>query len=212
MFWNVYYVKGAFLNADASFEVLQGMRTLDVRMLRKCINTEILARFMAAHPQINVNSNALPDNENAALAQRLLHLGLPAPLFTADMGDLPRSPFQRFFDSLSPTFGHMISLGQSNTIVSCPSLTTHSELDEAALAKADLTPTTIRFAIGDESPLDLLGPSGKRCPNHDRSRRPRVLPGLPWREGAQPAGPRMLSRCAREVHRSSIAGATGSVS
>ena len=45
MFWNVYYVKGAFLNADAAFEVIQGMRTLGVRMLNKCINTEILARF-----------------------------------------------------------------------------------------------------------------------------------------------------------------------
>ena len=39
LFWNVYYVKGAFLNADAAFEVLQGMRTLEVRMLAKCINT-----------------------------------------------------------------------------------------------------------------------------------------------------------------------------
>src|SRR5690606_14040516 len=30
LFWNVYYVKGAFLNADAAFDVLQGLRTLDV--------------------------------------------------------------------------------------------------------------------------------------------------------------------------------------
>ena len=47
MFWNVYYVKGAFLNADAAFEVIQGMRTLGVRMMNKCINTEILARRTA---------------------------------------------------------------------------------------------------------------------------------------------------------------------
>ena len=50
----------------------------------------------------------------------------------------------------------MISLGQSNTIVSCPALTTHSELDETALAANELTPTTIRFAVGDENPIDLL--------------------------------------------------------
>ena len=55
LFWNVYYVKGAFLNADAAFEALQGMRTLEVRMLAKCINTEILSRFMASHPDITVN-------------------------------------------------------------------------------------------------------------------------------------------------------------
>lgn len=156
MFWNVYYVKGAFLNADAAFEVMQGLRTLDVRMMRKCINTQILASFLASHPQINVCCNALQDNENAPLRETQLYLGLPAPLFTIDMGEIPRPAFQRFFDSLSPAFGHMISLGQSNTIVSCPSLTTHSELDEAALAASGMTPTTVRFAVGDEDAADLI--------------------------------------------------------
>ncbi len=65
MFWNVYYVKGAFLNADAAFEVIQGIRTLTVRMLAKCINTQILAQFLDSHPQIRVNCNGLPGNENA---------------------------------------------------------------------------------------------------------------------------------------------------
>jgi len=58
---------------------------------------------------------------------------------------------------LAPAFDHMISLGQSNTIISCPALTTHSELSEAALAEAGIRPTTIRFAVGDEDPHDLLG-------------------------------------------------------
>ncbi len=156
MFWNVYYVKGAFLNADAAFEVIQGMRTLTLRMLQKCINTQILARFLAAHPSINVHCNAIETDPNAKLLSELSFLGLPAPLFTIDMGQIPRMAFQTFFDSLSPTFGHMISLGQSNTIVSCPSLTTHSELSEEALAAAGMSPTTIRFAVGDEDPMDLL--------------------------------------------------------
>ncbi len=156
MFWNVYYVKGAFLNADAAFEVLQGMKTLTVRMLRKCINTQILAKFLNAHPAIRVQCNAVAGSENSDVRERLLYLGLPAPLFTFDIGDLPRETFQKFFDSLSPTFGQMISLGQSNTIVSCPALTTHSELNAEALVAAGLTPTTIRCAVGDESPMDLI--------------------------------------------------------
>jgi O-acetylhomoserine/O-acetylserine sulfhydrylase-like pyridoxal-dependent enzyme len=156
MFWNVYYVKGAFLNADAAFEVIQGTRTLNVRMMQKCTNTKILAEFLAAHPSINVNCNAIESNVNSALREKLMYLGLPAPLFTIDMGRIPREEFQQFFDALSPTFGHMISLGQSNTIVSCPALTTHSELDEKALAAGGLTPTTVRIAVGDEDPMDLL--------------------------------------------------------
>lgn len=156
MFWNVYYIKGAFLNADAAYEVLQGMRTLEGRMLTKCINTEILARFMASHPGFHVSCNALDSDPNAALCREQMFLGLPAPLFTVDMPDVPRPAFQRFFDNLSPTFNHMISLGQSNTIVSCPGLTTHSELDAKAQAQGGITPTTIRIAVGDEDPVDLL--------------------------------------------------------
>jgi hypothetical protein len=90
------------------------------------------------------------------MCQRLMFLGLPAPLFTIDMPTLPRETFQRFFDSLDPTFAHMISLGQSNTIVSCPGLTTHSELDEKSQREAAITPSTIRIAVGDEDVRDLI--------------------------------------------------------
>jgi O-acetylhomoserine/O-acetylserine sulfhydrylase-like pyridoxal-dependent enzyme len=132
------------------------MKTLTVRMLRKCINTQILVDFLDSHPSIQVNCNALEANVNSSFREKHLYLGLPAPLFTFDMGDIQRDEFQKFFDALSPTFGHMISLGQSNTIVSCPSLTTHSELDEQALQEAGMTPTTVRCAVGDEDPIDLI--------------------------------------------------------
>jgi O-acetylhomoserine (thiol)-lyase len=156
MFWNVYYVKGAFLSADAAFEVLQGMRTLEVRMLSKCINTLILAKFLNSHDQVSVTCAGLKSDSNYSHCQSQHFLGLPAPLFTADFGKLPRDAFSRFFDNLAPTFGHMISLGQSNTIVSCPALTTHSELSEEALNAAGISPTMVRIAVGDEDPLDLI--------------------------------------------------------
>jgi cystathionine beta-lyase/cystathionine gamma-synthase len=156
LFWNVYYIKGAFLNADAAFEVLQGARTLEGRMIKKCINTQILAEFLASHPQIKVRCNGLENDPNHKLLKQELHLGMAAPLFTADFGDIPRDAFQRFFDNLAPTFGHMISLGQSNTIVACPALTTHSELLPDQLKAAGISPTMIRFAVGDEDPIDLL--------------------------------------------------------
>lgn len=158
LFWNVYYVKGAFLNSDAAYDVLLGMKTLEVRMLAKCINTQILARYLASHPDITVHCNLLPGDSNSALREKLMYLGLPAPLFTIDFerAGISRGAFQRFFDNLAPTFDHMISLGQSNTIVSCPALTTHSELPAADLKKAGIPLTMIRFAVGDEDPRDLL--------------------------------------------------------
>jgi O-acetylhomoserine/O-acetylserine sulfhydrylase-like pyridoxal-dependent enzyme len=157
MFWNVYYVKGAFLNADTAFEVMQGMKTLEVRMLKKCINTKILATFLNSHPMIKVNCNGLESNQNYSLAQKALFLGMPAGLFTVDMGkEIPSAEFHRFFDCLEPAFSHQISLGQTNSIVSCPGLTTHSELSEAQQMEAQIFPTTIRFAMGIENPMDLI--------------------------------------------------------
>ncbi len=156
MFWNVYYVKGAFLTADAAFAVMEGMRTLEMRMLNKCINTQILARFLDSHPMIQVNCNILSDHYNSALRQKLMFLGLPAPLFTIDMSELSKTVFQRLFDSLEPHFSHMISLGQTNTIISCPGLTTHSELSEQEQQQPQIYPKTIRFAVGNENPKDLI--------------------------------------------------------
>jgi len=158
LFWNVFYVKGAFLDADKAFEVINGSRTLELRMLRKAISTTVLARFLASHPQIRVNSCALEENENAALCRRILRLGLPPPLFTIDFerAALDRVTFTRFFDSLEPAFGHQVSLGQCNTVVLCPALTSHSEMNADELRAAGIAPTTIRIAVGDEDPRLLI--------------------------------------------------------
>ncbi|HVU18787.1 MAG TPA: PLP-dependent transferase [Candidatus Didemnitutus sp.] len=159
LFWNVYYVKGAFLDADKAFEVLTGMKTLELRLLRKCINTLVLARWLASNPLVGVHGPANPRDPSHATAARLSHLGLPAPLFTIDLekAEIPRAAFERFFDSLAPIFGHMVSLGQSNTLVLCPALTSHSELSAEALRDAGITATTIRISVGDEAPRELIG-------------------------------------------------------
>lgn len=158
LFWNVFYVKGAFLDADKAFEVINGSRTLELRMLRKAISTRVLARFLAGHPAIRVKCNALEDDENAPLRRKILRLGLPAPLFTIDLegANLDRESFTRFFDFLEPAFGHQVSLGQSNTVVLCPALTSHSEMNELELREAGISRTTIRLAIGDEDPRQLI--------------------------------------------------------
>jgi O-acetylhomoserine (thiol)-lyase len=163
LFWNVYYVKGAFLDADKAFDVIDGMRTLEMRMLQKCIHTVVLARVLARHPRIRVHCSAVRTDPNHALARRCLYLGLPAPLFTLDFepapGEaawLPTAAFKRFFDCLEPAFGLQVSLGQTNTVVLGPGVTSHSELSPEALREAGIAPTTIRIAVGDEDPRRLL--------------------------------------------------------
>lgn len=157
LFWDVYYIKGAFLDADKAWEVQAGMRTLEMRMLAKCINTLCLSHFFASHPQIRVNSHALATHGNSALREKLLRHGLPVPLFSIDMeaAKLPTQAFKRFFDALEPAFGQMVSLGQTNTMVLCPALTSHSELSPEAQRAADIHPTTIRISVGDEHMAQL---------------------------------------------------------
>jgi cystathionine beta-lyase/cystathionine gamma-synthase len=162
MFWNVYYVKGAFLDADKAFEVLSGIRTAELRLIAKCINTIVLARCLARHPLVNVHCSALPDDPNAPIAARLMKLGLPAPLFTIDFEGrdgrpgVPPEVLKRLYDGLEPAFGLQVTLGQVNTVVLCPALTSHSELSDEALAAARITRSTLRIAVGDEDPRTLL--------------------------------------------------------
>ncbi|HYE03213.1 MAG TPA: PLP-dependent transferase [Phycisphaerales bacterium] len=172
VFWNVYYVKGSFLDSEKSLDVLTGIHTLELRMLQKAINTLTLAEFLGAHPDINVRCNAVPGDENAPLRERCMYLGLPAPLFTFDFEGRPpaagngrarsagplfsRPTFERFFDMLDPVLGHQVSLGQTNTVVLCPALTSHSELGQQALADAGITPTTTRVSVGIEDPRTLM--------------------------------------------------------
>ena len=197
LFWNVYYVKGAFLNADAAFEVIQGMRTLEMRMLPKCITTLILANYLNAHPQIHVRSSALPTDPNANLRRKLAYLQLPAPLMTFHMSGIGREVFQRFFDALAPTFEHMISLGQSNTIVSCPALTTHSELSAAALHDSGIEPTTVRIAVGDEDVVDLIRHITSVC----RLVIDRDVPGFSSKFMPAEDANRMIEQIHLQVHR-----------
>ena len=170
LFWNVYYIKGAFLDADKAYEVINGIHTLDHRMITKAINTLTFAEVLAAHPHINVNSNACKDHPNHAMVQKCMHLALPAPLFTFDFegddsnsnaepdaeGQFSRACFVRFFDQLDPVFGHQVSLGTPNTIILCPAITSHSEMSKAALNEAGIAPTCIRVSVGLEDPRTLL--------------------------------------------------------
>ena len=162
LFWNVYYIKGGFLDADKAFEVLNGIKTYEMRILQKTINTILLARVLAAHPDINVSCPVLAENANHALLAEHMYLGLPAPLFTLDMegrdGRPPVNPtfFKRFLDALEPAVGMQVSLGQTNSLALCPAMTTHSELSESALAEAGIAATTLRISVGLEDPRLFL--------------------------------------------------------
>lgn len=162
LFWNVYYIKGAFLDSDKAYEVLTGLKTFEMRVLHKAINTLTLARLLSEHPSINVNCPAVPGHPNARQLQDQMYLGLPAALFTFDLEGSDKAPgvaadtFKRFFDSLEPSIGMQVTLGQNNTVALCPAQTSHSELSDLALRESGILPTTVRLSVGLEDPRELI--------------------------------------------------------
>jgi O-acetylhomoserine/O-acetylserine sulfhydrylase-like pyridoxal-dependent enzyme len=163
MFWDVYYIKGAFLDSEKAFDVLTGMKTLEMRIMQKVINTFVFSQFLASHPSFNVNCHAIDGHPNAALREGQMRHGWPCALFTVDMQDtdisrpiINRDTFVRFFDALEPAFSHQVSIGQHNTIVLCPALTSHSELDKTAQAKSGIYLTTMRIAMGTDNVRELI--------------------------------------------------------
>ena len=163
LFWNVYYVKGAFLDSEKAFEVMTGMKTFEMRVVKKAVNTLVLARVLDYHPNINVSCPAIPSSPNYSIFKKSMRLGLPASLFTFDLEssdsshNLSTEAFKRFFDMLEPAVGMQVTLGQTNTVALCPALTSHSELSASALAEAGITPTTTRLSVGLEDPRIFIG-------------------------------------------------------
>lgn len=158
MFWDVYYIKGAFLDSEKAFDVLNGMKTLEMRIMHKVINTMVFSQFLASHQSFNVNCHAVTGHPNSALRESQMRHGWPCALFTVDMqkADIERDVFVRFFDALEPAFSHQVSIGQNNTIILCPALTSHSELDQAAQGKSGIFLTTMRIAMGTDNVRELI--------------------------------------------------------
>ncbi|WP_237276489.1 aminotransferase class I/II-fold pyridoxal phosphate-dependent enzyme [Tenacibaculum ovolyticum] len=158
LFWNVYYIKGAFLNADTAFEILSGMKTMNLRMTQKCVNTLVMAKFFNSNPEMSVICNAVESDPNNAIMKKVSKYKLAAPLFTIDFekANVSDNAFKKFFDTLAPAFGFQVSLGQINTTLLCPAFTSHSELDKEALLKAGIHKTTMRISVGNENPKELI--------------------------------------------------------
>lgn len=157
LFWDVYYIKGGFLSSEGCSEVLNGLKTLELRMLKKAINTTVLTSYLASNRFIRVNSPLISTDEQKKILSEHFRCAMPAPLFSFDLElvNISATAFSAFLDSLEPLFSQMVSLGQINTIALCPALTSHSEMDELALQQAGITATTIRLSVGCNSPYEL---------------------------------------------------------
>ncbi len=145
---------GACMSPHTAWLMLQGLETLPLRMARHVANAQSVAEFLAAQPLVGrVGYPGLASHPDHMLAQKLLPRGAGA-VFSFDLKGT-REQGRAFIESLK-LFSHLANVGDAKSLVIHPASTTHSRMDDAALAASGIGPGTIRLSIGLEDPADLI--------------------------------------------------------
>jgi len=145
---------GACMSPHTAWLILQGIETLPLRMARHVENTRRIVAFLAAHAMVaRVGYPELEGHPSHALAKRLLPRGCGS-VFSFDLKGSRRQG-QAFIEALK-IFSHLANVGDCRSLVIHPASTTHSRMDDAALASAGIAPGMIRLSIGLEDADDLI--------------------------------------------------------
>ena len=145
---------GAALSPFNSFQFIQGLETLSLRVQRHVDNAKKIAEFLSKHPAVEwVNYPGLPDNKYYALAQKYLPKGAGS-IFTFGIKGGKEAGI-RFIDGLE-IFSLLANVADAKSLVIHPASTTHSQLSEEEQRSAGVTPEQIRLSIGIEDAEDLI--------------------------------------------------------
>ena len=137
-----------------SWQTIQGIETLSLRMERHVANARAVAEFLAAHPKVKwVSYPALPSHPDYARSQKYLPKGPGAIMGFGIQGGVPAG--RKFIEGLQ-LFSHLANVGDAKSLAIHPATTTHSQLSEEDLISAGVSPDFIRLSIGIEDIEDIL--------------------------------------------------------
>jgi O-acetylhomoserine (thiol)-lyase len=145
---------GATLSPFNSFQLLQGLETMAVRLERHESNARAIADYLAADPRVEwVSFAGVPDHPHHHLVQRYLKGRVPSIITFGAAGGYEAG--LKFFDSLQ-LFKRLLNLGDAKSLAIHPASTTHRQLTPDQLTAAGIRPETIRLSIGIEHVDDLI--------------------------------------------------------
>ena len=145
---------GATLSPFNSFQLLQGLETMAVRLERHEANARAIAAYLAADPRVDwVSFAGVPDHPHHHLVQRYLKGRVPSIITFGAAGGYEAG--LAFFDSLR-LFKRLLNLGDAKSLAIHPASTTHRQLTPDQLTAAGIRPETIRLSIGIEHVDDLI--------------------------------------------------------
>ena len=150
--WKWHALLGGNSNAFDAYLLIQGMKTLEIRMDRHCSNTKKVAEFLNTHPAVEkVNYTGLTSHPDHAIACK--QMKNHAPLMSFELkGGLDAG--KKFIDALE-VCTRAVSLGTVDTLVSHPASMTHYGIPHAERIKYGITDGLIRMSVGIENYEDL---------------------------------------------------------
>ncbi len=144
---------GGCLDPFASYLLVRGLKTLELRMERACRNAAAIAEALQQHPKVaRVLYPGLKQNDGHAAAARQMK-AFGAMLSFEIKGGTPE--VERFVQALE-TWVLAASLGGVESTLSYPLLSSHVGLSEARLRQLDVSAATVRLSVGIENSADLI--------------------------------------------------------
>ena len=144
---------GPAISPFNSWQLLQGLETLSLRLDRTVDNALKLANWLESHPQVSkVNYPGLKSSPNHAQASKYLKKGFGGVLSFELKGS--KEAATKLVDSLQ-LVSHLANVGDSKTLIIQPSATTHQQLSDAEQAAAGVTPNLLRISVGIEHIDDI---------------------------------------------------------
>lgn len=144
---------GGVLDPDASYLLIRGLKTLEVRVERASKNAGEIARSLARHKKVQrVMYPGLPDCEGHEIAREQMDgFGM---MISFDIKGGGKAA-ERFIDSLKLWY-LATSLGGVESTVSYPVLSSHVNCSAKQLKELDISDATVRLSVGIESCEDLI--------------------------------------------------------
>jgi len=151
--WKWHVLLGGNSNAFDAFLLMNGMKTLELRMERHCSNAMEVAKFLAQHPAIEkVNYTGLPSHPDYETAMK--QMKHPGGIMSYELkGGIEAG--KQFIDRLQMCV-RAISLGTVDTLVSHPASMSHMSIAKEERIKFGITDGLIRMSVGIENIADIL--------------------------------------------------------
>lgn len=144
---------GPALSPFNSFQLIQGIETLSLRVQRTVENALALAQWLEQHENVaKVNYPGLESSKYHNLAKKYLKRGFGGVLSFELKGGKEQAT--KFVDSLK-LISHLANVGDAKTLIIQPSATTHQQLSDEEQLASGVLPNLLRLSAGIEHIDDL---------------------------------------------------------